>query len=178
MTIYQWSNAERSAGVIVEDIDGGATHAVIVEVGHERWGEFLSASPIDPPPPSIPIVPSKNDLYAAAAELRWRKEVAGIDFGGVPIPTDDRSMLMLAGARIAAMADPDFVTRWKTPAGWVELNATQIIAVSDAVQAHIAACFALEADVAAAIEAEQITTIEEVEAVFSADPTHEATTDE
>lgn len=102
-----------------------------------------------------------------AADLRWRRETGGITVAGLAVATDDRSKLMLSGARIAAMADPAYATRWKTPAGWVDLDAATIIALSDAVQAHVAACFALEAQVAEQVEAGLLTSPEAVEVAFA-----------
>lgn len=121
---------------------------VVLSPTCEEWDMAVSLSPME----FIAPVPYPVDLLALAADLRWRREVGGITVAGLAVATDDRSKLMLSGARIAAMADPAYATRWKTPAGWVDLDASTIIALSDAVQAHVAACFALEAHVAEQIE--------------------------
>lgn len=137
---------------------------VLMTVFDAATGQTRTVSVLDP----VDDTAAVTDLISLAAALRWRKETGGIELGGMAIATDDRSKLMLSGARIAAMADPELVTRWKTPSGWVDLTAAQIIAISDAVQEHVAECFALEADVSDQIEAGTITTIEEVDSAFSA----------
>ena len=78
-----------------------------------------------------------TDLAAYAADARWEKEAAGITFNGMPVMTDDRSKMMIMGARVKATDDPDFTTQWKTESGFVTLDAAALIAVSDAVLAHV-----------------------------------------
>lgn len=94
----------------------------------------------------------RNGLLALAANLRWQKEVGGVSISGVAIATDDRTKVMVAGARVMAENDPSFVTQWKTSGNvFVPLDAPTIIAISNAIGAHVAACFALEAQVIAGI---------------------------
>lgn len=50
--------------------------------------------------------------------------------------------------------------------GGVDITASHIIAISDAVQAHVSSCFLLEAEVADAISGDTITTFEQIEAEF------------
>jgi len=106
----------------------------------------------------------KEALADYAAATRWQVETGGIVVGGIGVATDDRSKLMITGARIKADADPDFTTRWKTAAGFATIDAATVIAISDAVLAHVDACFAAEAAVLAAIEAGDITTTAEIDA--------------
>jgi hypothetical protein len=108
------------------------------------------------------------DLYAHAALRRWEKETGGMMIGDLTIFTDDRSKMMIMGARIKAQSDPEFVTKWKTASGgFEEIDAPTIIAVSDAVLAHVDACFSLESDVIAAISTGAITAPDEIDAIFS-----------
>lgn len=107
------------------------------------------------------------DLAGYAADVRWRKETSGILVGGVPVATDDRSKLMIAGARIKADANPEFTTKWKTDAGFVLIDAATIIAISDAVLAHVDACFETEGEVLTAIDGGTITTRAQVDAAFA-----------
>lgn len=130
-----------------------------VEVGWTLDGEVWG-----PPPNSV----TQEELKRHAAEMRWRKEVGGIVIGEMFVATDDRSKLLLQGARTAADADPDHVEGWKTSSGdWVDLNAETIIALSNAVRAHVSACFAQERVVAILISTGEITTLAEVEAAFA-----------
>ncbi len=107
------------------------------------------------------------DLIGYAANVRWRKEVGGISVGGIPVATDDRSKLLIASARIKADSNPEFTTKWKTGSGFILLDAATIIALSDAVLAHVDACFETEGEVLAAIDAGTITTRDDVDAAFA-----------
>jgi len=86
-------------------------------------------------------------LIAALAAHRYNVETGGISVGGMTVLTDDRSKLMIAGALSAAQRNQGFVTKWKTPDGFVTLTAGQIVAVGDAVANHVQKCFAAEAQV-------------------------------
>lgn len=110
------------------------------------------------------------DLPAYAAQKRWEKEVGGIEVNGLTVATDDRSKTMISGARVAAMANTDFATAWKGSGGeFVPLDASAVVAISDAVLAHVSNCFAIEAQVLAAIEAGNITTEAQIDAAFRGD---------
>jgi hypothetical protein len=50
------------------------------------------------------LPPFEPSTYAATKRLE--EETSGITVGGVPIATDDRSKIMIIGARVAAAADP------------------------------------------------------------------------
>mgnify|MGYP001055549073 CR=1 FL=1 len=113
--------------------------------------------------------PAAVDLLAYAAQKRWEKEVGGTEVAGMPVFTDDRSKTLIMGARQAADADPAFTTQWKTAAGaFITLDAAMIMAISNAVLAHVAACFAREAAVIAAIEDETISSTAEIDSAFDA----------
>lgn len=114
-------------------------------------------------------VARKATLLAHAANLRWRREVGGIVVAGVPVATDDRAKMMIVGARVAAMADPDWSTVWHgTDGGTYPIDAAAMVAISDEVQAHVNAGFATFATVKAAVEAGTITTIAEIDTAFAA----------
>lgn len=101
------------------------------------------------------VVPAPPvDWQAAIAARRYQAEVAGIEVGGMHVDTDDRSKLLINGAALEALMDPAYVMQWKTPAGFIELTAEQVMAVARAVRAHVQACFNREADLLAALAAE------------------------
>lgn len=107
------------------------------------------------------------ETYAAAK--RYAVETGGITVNGMAVATDDRSKQMLMGARIAADADASFTTSWVGADGAVvPLTAAQIIALSNAVLAHVNACFATFASVKAGINAGTFTTISAIDAAFAA----------
>lgn len=108
------------------------------------------------------------DLVAYARDARWRAEVGGMVWNGVPIATDDSSKVKIAGARIAAQANPGFETTWWDMDGeGIVVDAALIIQLSDAVLAHVDGTFTTFGQVRAAITAGTITTREEVDAAFA-----------
>ncbi|MGP9823749.1 DUF4376 domain-containing protein [Ectopseudomonas khazarica] len=117
--------------------------------------ELPEGSPVEPgwrydgaqftEPESVPA-----DWPALIAARRYEAEIAGIDIEGMHVDTDDRSKLLINGAALEAMLDPAYAMQWKTPAGFVELGAAQVLAVARAVRAHVQACFDREAVLLAA----------------------------
>ncbi|WP_273794315.1 DUF4376 domain-containing protein [Brucella intermedia] len=108
------------------------------------------------------------DLPAYAAQKRWEKEVGGLEINGLTVATDDRSKTMISGARVAAQNDANFTTDWKAADGtFVTIDAAAVIAISDAMLMHVSNCFAIEAQVLAAIKAGSITTRAQIDAAFA-----------
>ena len=113
-------------------------------------------------------VPPPVDLLRYAAEKRWQKETGGISLGGIPIATDDRSKLMMMGARIKASESPEFTTPWVGADGLIyPVDAATIVAISDAVLAHVAACFNIFETLKAGVDAGTVTTVAQVDAAFA-----------
>jgi hypothetical protein len=107
-------------------------------------------------------------LLTYAADLRWRKETGGITVGGVPILTDDRAQLKVAGARIGADADPEFTTVWDgADGGSYPIDAATVIAISNAVLAHVNECFKTYSTIKGDIDAGTITTREDIDTAFA-----------
>lgn len=99
----------------------------------------------------------RTEIAQQIAARRWQAETAGIDVAGMHVDTDDRSKLLINGAALEAMIDPDYVMQWKTPMGFVELAGAQVLAVARAVRAHVQACFDREAELLAAVADGSIT---------------------
>ena len=109
----------------------------------------------------------EDRLTSYARDVRWRREIGGMSWNGVPIATDDSSKVKIAGARIAAQADPTFETTWYGADGeGVVVDAALIIQLSDAVLAHVDGTFTTFGQVKAAITAGSITTQEQVDQAF------------
>lgn len=124
---------------LVADPDGS------IHIGYARVaGEFG--------PPQIPLVDLKKERLAALAARRWQAETGGIVFMGMSIKTDEDTQRKITGAYVQATRDSGFVVKWKVAPGvFIDLDAAAIIAIGDAVTAHIQACFANEAALTAAI---------------------------
>jgi hypothetical protein len=89
---------------------------------------------------------AKEAKKAEIAQARYNAEIAGVTINGVSIKTDRESQGLITGAALKAMQDPDYTCRWKGIDGFVTLNATQIIAIADAVRQHVQSCFDHEAE--------------------------------
>ena len=127
----------------------------------ERMGTF-PISPYTPPPPT-PFSELKAAKKAEIAQARYNAEIAGVTVNGVSIKTDRESQGLITGAALKAMQDSTYTCRWKGIDGFVTLDATQIIAIADAVRAHVQGCFDHEAELLPLIEA--ATTEAELEAI-------------
>ena len=97
----------------------------------------------------------KGELAAA----RWTAETGGVD----GIRTDRESQAMITGAALKAMQDSEYTCKWKTETGFVTLTAPQILAVANAVRAHVQDCFDHEAELLALVEAAE--TMEDLEGI-------------
>jgi len=122
---------------------------------------------IEPYAEPVPTVPQLLDYLA---RKRVEVEEGGIVVNGVPVATDRaHSQVKITAAYVKAMANPEFeVTNWKVAPGVFipSLDAETIIAIGDAVTAHIQACFDKEAELAAMITADppQVSTYEQIDA--------------
>lgn len=111
--------------------------------------------------------PTQDELVAYASNARYAKEIGGIVVADVPVATDDRSKQMILGARVAADVDPDFATLWVGADGIIyPITAAAMIMISNAVLAHVAACFATFTTVKAQIDVGTITTAAQIDAAF------------
>lgn len=120
---------------------------------------------VETDPDPKPYVPTADDLIARAAEKRWEVEVGGVAWGDQIINTDrDSQTKLLAefvamGARLRVDGEP-----WKFRAGARPISNAEMAAVVVTARTHIANAFGVEAEIAAAILAGTITTVEEIDA--------------
>lgn len=109
----------------------------------------------------------KSDLAAYAAARRYTIETGGIMVGSMEVSTDRQTQQMINGAFNMAQQNAEFTTMWKGSSGsFVELNAETIIAIAQAIGAHVAACFASEAAAVAKINAGVYTTRDHIDAAI------------
>lgn len=75
---------------------------------------------------------------------------------------------MIAGAREAAKANPDFTTPWMTTTGEIALlDAVAIIAISDAIGAHVNNVFGIYSQVPPLILGGTITDQSQIDTAFA-----------
>jgi len=97
----------------------------------------------------VPFVVLVERKKAEIAQARYNAEIAGIN----GIRTDRESQSLITGAALKAMQDSTYTCMWKGVDGFVELTAPQILAIADAVRAHVQGCFDREAELLPLIEA-------------------------
>ena len=90
---------------------------------------------------------SEFELKYHKKAYRNQRVYEGITVGGVNVDTDDLTQQRIMATRILAKEDENYTVNWKTESGFVELNATQVIAVADAIRTHVQKCFDAEATI-------------------------------
>ena len=126
------------------------------------WGENPTV-PDEPLPPEPTFDELKVQKKAAIAAARYEAETAGTTVNGVTIDTGRDSQALITGAALAAMLDSEYSLNWKTTSGFIHLSAPEIIAVAQAVRAHVQTCFDREGELVALVDAAQ--TAEELDAI-------------
>lgn len=96
-------------------------------------------------------------LAAERDRIKARRNAAlasGTEVAGIAVHTDDLSQQRIVGAALAASLDPATTVNWKVVDGtFVTLDAATILAVAQAVRAHVQACFDREAALLTALDA-------------------------
>lgn len=133
--------------------EGGTPPDGAREATREDWLAAIAATRLRSPP----------NLHDYAADKRWRVETGGITVGGVPVATDRESQSLITGAHAYVQINPGVTIKYKSGAGFIDLDAATVTAVATAVAAHVQACFAAEADLSAAITDGTITTTRQVD---------------
>ena len=98
----------------------------------------------------------KQALMNRIARTRYGHETGGTTVDGMHVATDRQSQALITGAFSSAKDAKEtgeaWSIRWKSPAGWVELNADQMIDLGRAVRAHVQACFDREKELAESVD--------------------------
>lgn len=156
---------ELKAGDVLADLYHPELVAMLVEVsssvkeGWVRDGDGFVVPVVAPP--------LAEHLIAYAAQRRYEVEIGGMDFEGTRVATDQNSQTKVLGARIAAVADPSFATPWFGEDGSsVALDAAALVALSNAMLAHVQGSFVTRETVNTQIAAGTITTLAEIDAAF------------
>ena len=117
---------------------------------------------------SVEVPLSAREASDHLATYRRKRELGGttINLGGqtLEIQTDDEIQRKILAARVMAKEDASYTVNWKLPSGFVQLDATALIAISDAIRNHIQKCF----DAEAAIQGQTFDSIAAVETAFNA----------
>lgn len=135
--------------------DGHDNPMMVEEIGDPAEnGWTRNNPPAEPEPPSTlsEAIPAK---LTELAGKRYAVETGGTMLGTMPLNTDRQTCAIITAAYVKAMADPAFtVPNWKLADGvFVTLDAATIMAVADAMSAHVQAAFDREATLSAQIMA-------------------------
>ncbi|MGK2740533.1 DUF4376 domain-containing protein [Tepidicaulis sp. LMO-SS28] len=151
-------------------IPGGCVTTVPPEIPEGKRARWTDSAWLieDIPAPApeeepAPEEPAPFDALTYLAELRWTVETAGLtvnvpELGEIEVHTDRESQAMISGAHSFLQLNPEQSIQFKTSAGFITLNASQFTFVASGVAAHIQACFAEEARIAALVGAGTLTT--------------------
>lgn len=116
------------------------------------WGENPTV-PDEPLPPEPTLDELKAQKKQEIAAARYAAETAGTTVNGITIDTGRDSQALITGAALAAMLDENYSLNWKTANGFIHLTAPEIIAVAQAVRAHVQTCFDREGELVALVDA-------------------------
>lgn len=110
----------------------------------------------------------KAGLYLHLANYRYEKEIGGMPYGGMNLPTDDRSKMLINGAYNKAIQenDPQLVKTFKINGTFIQLTNQNIIDIALAIAGHVQLCFDCEGVVSAMIDSDALTSKEGVEVAF------------
>ena len=148
----------------VEDWDAYTTAANWCNANNARIVEYDNRYEVESiPAPIYTLDELKAQKKAEIAASRYEKETVGITVNGATIDTDRDSQALITGAALAAVIDSEYSLNWKTESGFIHLTAPEIIAVAQAVRAHVQACFDREGELVALVDAAQ--TAEELDAI-------------
>lgn len=126
------------------------------------WGDTPTVED-EPAPPPLTFDELKAQKKAEIAAVRYAREIAGTMVNGITIDTERDSQALITGAALAAVIDSNYSLNWKTAAGFIHLTAPEIIAVAQAVRAHVQTCFDHEGELVAQVDAAQ--TAEDLDAI-------------
>jgi len=112
--------------------------------------------------PSYTVEEVRARKLSALAAYRYAAETGGVAVSGADVMTDRASQGLIAGAKLYSDLNESVEIDWKGQNGWVTIDRTAILAISQAVAAHVQASFSNERAHAEAIAA--LETQEEIEA--------------
>jgi len=105
----------------------------------------------------------KAKKIAELADSRWQEETAGYIYKGHEFHSDRESQDRVFQAYMASLSDSNFTVTWKTKTGWLEMTASDFIALYNEFQTFLQGLYQKEKALQEQVEA--ATTIEELEAI-------------
>lgn len=144
---HSWINLD----LTVADADRGVVQIgfTAVETDTEEHGRLLHAYGESLGP--LPYTRTTEEQKQRIADRRWLAETSGLTINGMFVNTEDRSKTLMNGSAIKAMRNPEYVLRWKTPTGFIDLSSEQVLYIAEAVADFVQLCFDREDELVAAL---------------------------
>jgi hypothetical protein len=111
--------------------------------------------------------PTVNELYAYSANKRWIKETSGVTVDDYVIYTDRQSQSMITGVITLMASQPNITINFKTASGFIQANSDIIMKIATSIANHVQTCFSQEGAISANIEAQIITTYQQIDDIYS-----------
>jgi hypothetical protein len=142
-------------GAVRRDGDGAIIPADPNNRDRQEYEAWLAAGNRPTPPPAPTLDEMNAQRLAVLAERRWRAEGAGVTVGDIRMQTTRDASTPLARVYQRARADPQFACpAWKLGAGeFISIDNAMLVAIGDAVEAHVQDCFLREREICALIAA-------------------------
>lgn len=136
--------------------ENGLEHLILcpytdeIDLNPSWWTYNFDTKILEYTPPDLNLLKQnkKNELSA----LRWLKQNSGTTFNGIPMPTDSITQTNILGATIPAQLDPTYTVQWKTPIGFITLDAQTIILLAQTIRTYIQNCYSKEAEYSTLID--------------------------
>lgn len=95
----------------------------------------------------------KAEKIAELANVRWQEETGGYIYKGHEFHSDRESQDRVFQAYMASLSDPNFTVTWKTKTGWLEMTASDFIALYNEFQTFLQGLYQKEKNLQALVEA-------------------------
>ncbi len=96
---------------------------------------------------------AKKDMKLTLAEIRYNKEISGAETtDGVKILTDRQNQSITNSVYSSLVNNIISSTKWKSPTGWIEVTAAELLPIVTALNEHISKSFEAEHTVSVAID--------------------------
>jgi len=95
----------------------------------------------------------KKGKLAELAENRWKEETGGYMYNDHKFHSDRESQNRVFQAYMASLSDPNFTVTWKTKTGWLEMTASDFIALYNEFQTFLQGLYQKEKNLQALVEA-------------------------
>jgi hypothetical protein len=141
---------ELAAAVPVENVVRPARWDQTSRIGLPvlRNGKWIKPVEVVDLPGETPAAEVLLKFMDTIANVRYVAETSGVTLGADTVNTDRESQATITSAWAVAKQNSGTIIDWKASSGWVRVDAATMIAIGDAVFAHVQSCFSKERQLA------------------------------